>query len=173
MTSPARTLIDLAGTTSSSELEHITGESVAKRLMSEHDLIGALDRAPNNHPGAARIRARLAEDRELLLNTRSVAERIAYPLILNADLPRPHLNQVVEGQRVDLHWARHRLIVEIDGFQYHRSRHAFETDRHRNQILTAAGYIVIRITYRQLTTEPYRVIATIAQALTRAERAVA
>jgi hypothetical protein len=173
LTGPARTLIDLATHAASSELEHITGESVAKRLLTEHDLIEALDRAPQNHPGAARIRARLAEDRELLLNTRSVAERIAYPLILDAGLPRPGLNELVEGQRVDMYWPRQKLIVEVDSFQFHKSRQAFENDRRRDQILTAAGHTVIRITWHQLTREPYRVIATIAQALTRAERVAA
>lgn len=110
----------------------------------------------------------MAEDADLLLNTRSVAERIAHPLILESGLPRPHLNDLVHGHRVDLHWPQHRLIVEIDGFQFPKSRQAFEADRYRDQVLTAAGYTVIRITYHQLTTEPYRIIATVAQALARA-----
>ena len=97
-----------------------------------------------------------------------MAERLAYPLIIDAGLPRPHLNQYVEGLKVDLHWPQHKLIVEVDGFQAHGSRQAFEDDRRRDQILAAAGYTVIRITWLQLTHEPYRVIAAIAQALGRA-----
>ncbi len=58
--------------------------------------------------------------------------------------------------------------MEVDGYQNHVSRRAFEEDRRRDQILTAAGYTVIRITWLQLTNEPYRVIAAIAQALGRA-----
>ena len=77
-------------------------------------------------------------------------------------------NQYVEGIKVDLHWPQHKLIVEVDGFQAHGSRRAFEDDRRRDQILAAAGYTVIRITWLQLTNEPYRVIAAIAQALGRA-----
>ena len=169
LTSPARTIIDLATDATSTELEHATSEAVAKRLMSDHDLHAALDRAPPNHPGAARLRARLKLDPELLLNTRSVAERIALPLIVDAGLPKPLPNRVVEGQRVDLLFPHHKLIIEIDGFQFHSSRHAFENDRRRDQILIAAGYTVIRITWHQLTQEPYKVIATIAQALARTE----
>lgn len=167
-TSPARSVVEFATDASSSELEHACGEAVARRLMNEAHLTAALDRAPQNHPGAARIRQRLHIDPDLLLHTQSVAERIAYPLIMDAGLPRPHLNQLVEGLTVDLHWPAHKLIVEIDGFQYHSSRHAFERDRRRDQILTAAGYTVIRITWHQLTIQPYRVIAVIAQALAHA-----
>ncbi len=165
VTSPARTVIDFATEVASRELEHATGESVARRLMNDEQLTDALDRAPANHPGAARLRARMNDDPALLLHTQSVAERIAYPLILKAGLPRPRLNQYVEGLKVDLHWPQHKLIVEVDGFQFHSSRQAFEEDRRRDQILTAAGYTVIRITWLQLTDEPYRVIAAIAQAL--------
>jgi len=168
VTSPARTIIDLAADSSSTELEHATSEAVAQRLMTDIELQEALDRTPANHPGAARLRARLSIDPDLLLRTRSVAERIAYPLILDAGLPRPRLNEIVQGLRVDMHWPDHKLIVEIDGFQYHSSRHAFENDRRRDQILIAAGYTVIRITWHQLTNEPYKVVAAIAQALASA-----
>jgi very-short-patch-repair endonuclease len=171
VTSPARTVIDLAIDASSSELEYAIGEAVARRLMRDDELVEALDRTRKNHPGAARLRACLDHDPDLLLHTQSVAERVAYPLIVNAGLPRPGLNQNVEGLKVDLHWPAHKLIVEVDGFQFHASRHAFENDRRRDQILTAAGYTVIRITWLQLTNEPYRVIAAIAQALGRAATA--
>lgn len=168
VTSPARTLIDLATDCPSAELERIAGDSVANRLMTDGDLITTLARAPANHPGAARLRARMNADPEFLLHTRSVAERVAYPLILEAGLPRPGLNELVLGLRVDLHWPEQRLIVEVDSFQWHGSRQAFENDRRRDQILTAAGYTVIRITWDQLTRTPLQVIATIAQALCRA-----
>jgi hypothetical protein len=168
VTSPARTVVDLAIEASSNELEHAIAEAVARRLMRDDELIDALGRAPQNHPGAARLRARLDHAPDLLLHTQSPGERIAFPLILEAGLPRPRLNQYVEGLKVDMHWPQHKLIVEVDGFQYHGSRQAFENDRRRDQILTAAGYTVIRITWLQLTNEPYRVIAAIAQALGRA-----
>jgi very-short-patch-repair endonuclease len=57
------------------------------------------------------------------------------------------------------------LIVEVDGYATHGDRAAFESDRRRDQILTAAGFRVIRITWRQLTEQPYEVIARLAVAL--------
>ncbi len=61
--------------------------------------------------------------------------------------------------------ASQRLVVEIDGYGRHGGRASFEADRRRDQVLVAAGFRVIRVTWRQLTEEPYGVIARIAQAL--------
>jgi very-short-patch-repair endonuclease len=78
-------------------------------------------------------------------------------------LPRPHCNVVVEGVEVDFPWPRRRLIVEVDGYAYHRSPTAFETDRERDVHLTLAGWTVLRFTWTQVTTRP----AWVAYALTR------
>jgi very-short-patch-repair endonuclease len=55
--------------------------------------------------------------------------------------------------------------VEVDGHAYHSSRVAFERDRRRDQRFVAAGYRVVRVTWRQLQNEPFAVIARVAQAL--------
>jgi very-short-patch-repair endonuclease len=67
---------------------------------------------------------------------------------------------------VDFVWPEHKLVVEVDGYQFHGHRSAFERDRKKDQILIAAGYRVIRITWLQLKHEPLRVAAVIAAALT-------
>jgi very-short-patch-repair endonuclease len=56
-------------------------------------------------------------------------------------------------------WRAERLIVEIDGFEYHRSREAFERDRLRDARLQAAGNRVVRITRRQISQQPEAVVA--------------
>jgi very-short-patch-repair endonuclease len=56
-------------------------------------------------------------------------------------------------------------VVDVDGYAYHGTRAAFERDRARDAELQAAGYRVIRVTWRQLVDEPEAVIARIAQAL--------
>ena len=80
-------------------------------------------------------------------------------------LPQPRANEPVLGYMADFLWSEQRLIVEVDGFGFHSSRSAFEHDRRRDQRLAAAGYMVIRITWRQLEQEPLAVVARIAQAL--------
>jgi very-short-patch-repair endonuclease len=56
-------------------------------------------------------------------------------------------------------WREQRLVVEVDGYAFHSSRRSFERDRRKDQELTAAGYRVIRVTWRQLTAEPTAVAA--------------
>jgi very-short-patch-repair endonuclease len=77
----------------------------------------------------------------------------------------PRTNVKRAGWEVDAVWDAHRLVVEVDGYRYHRTRAKFERDRRKDTRLLLAGYRVLRITWRQLTREPEAVIATIAAAL--------
>lgn len=65
----------------------------------------------------------------------------------------------VHGYEVDLLWGRQRLIVELDGFAYHSTRHAFERDRARDAALQAAGHRVVRITWRQIVHDSHALVA--------------
>jgi hypothetical protein len=82
-------------------------------------------------------------------------------------LPRPRTNvwlHVAGGWiEADCVWQEHRLIVELDSHTYHATRSAFENDRARDRALIAAGWRVMRITWRHLQDEP--------EALTRDLRA--
>ena len=74
-------------------------------------------------------------------------------LCADAGLPTPAVNVLVAGFEVDALWTKARLVVELDGFAYHRSRAAFERDRARDAALQLAGFRVLRITHRRLETE--------------------
>jgi very-short-patch-repair endonuclease len=86
--------------------------------------------------------------------TRSEAERRLKQLCKAAGLPMPKANARVAGYEVDAYWPAQKLIVEVDGYRYHRTRAAFERDRRKDAALTAAGNRVVRITWRRLTNEP-------------------
>ena len=116
--------------------------------------------------GAATVKALLEQEQDSGY-TRSVAERRLRDLIRDAGLPRPRFNEPLLGYVVDALWPAHRLVVEVDGYAYHRHRKAFESDRRRDQELVAAGYRVIRVTWLQLRDRPILVITSIAQALAR------
>jgi len=60
------------------------------------------------------------------------------------------VNAVVEGYEVDAHWPDARLIVELDGWEFHSDRQSFEKDRERDAVLQSAGWRVVRVTDRQL-----------------------
>jgi very-short-patch-repair endonuclease len=105
--------------------------------------------------------------------TRSEAERRMRRLAAAAGLDQPQLNVPVLGYVVDFLWPAQRLVVEVDGYQFHGHRQKFESDRRRDQQLVAAGYRVIRVTWLQLRDEPIAVIASVAQALALAAAATA
>ena len=75
----------------------------------------------------------------------------------------------LEGNKieVDFLWSEHRLVVETDGEEAHATRPAFQRDRWRDQLLQAAGYRVMRVTWRQLEREPEHVVGRICSALER------
>jgi very-short-patch-repair endonuclease len=66
---------------------------------------------------------------------------------------------------VDFRWREQRLIVETDGYEAHGTRTAFERDRARDAGLTAAGYVILRFTWRQLTEDAATVAATVRSVL--------
>ncbi len=94
-------------------------------------------------------------DRELGADgTRSELETSFLVLCRRHRLPRPDVNVRIGEFVVDFAWPEHRLIVEVDGYEAHRGRGAFENDRARDLKLKLLGYEVVRFTWRQLMDDP-------------------
>ena len=157
LTSPARTLLDLAATHSPATLARAVEQAELLRLTSHGELTHYLSSRRSSR-GAARLE-RAVHPTQL---TRSEAERRFLDLIRDARLPTPAANTRVAGHEVDFLWPAKRLIVEIDGYAFHSSRAAFERDRIRDTDLPARGYRVLRVTWRRLVEEPIAVVAAIA-----------
>jgi very-short-patch-repair endonuclease len=163
LTTPARTICDLAATEALHEVETALAEARVHRLATDRQLLAVIGGAPTRR-GASIVRNLLAQEDDSGY-TRSRAERRLRELIRAAGLDRPLFNEPVLGHVVDVVWPKQRLVVEVDGYQYHGHRAAFERDRRRDQELVAAGYRVIRITWLQLRDRPIETIMRIAQAL--------
>lgn len=163
VTSPPRTIIDLAAEASDEDLEEAVAVAFHRDFASPEEIIAAVARAPRSR-GVPRLR-RLLETGEASGLTRSWAEHRMRSLLKAAELPQPLANVPLLGYVADFLWPELKLIVETDGFGFHSSRTAFEHDRRRDQKLAAAGYTVIRVTRRQLRDEHLAVIARIAQAI--------
>jgi very-short-patch-repair endonuclease/predicted transcriptional regulator of viral defense system len=161
VTSAARTLLDLAATEPTIELERALNEAGLQRRVSPRSLTEQFSRYPR-HRGTAALRRIIETEPHL---TRSDAEILMRDLIRRAGLPPPEANVRIEGHEVDLVWRAQRLVVEIDSWAFHSLRRSFEGDRRRDQVLVGKGWRVIRITARQLTHEPERVAATLATTL--------
>ncbi len=163
VTSPARTLIDRAGQVDDGETEAELAQARVLRLVSDRELESALCRH-QTRAGVARLR-RVLEDEGGRTVTRSKAERLLRGLLATAQLPMPEVNARLLGFEVDFLWRAQRLVVEFDGRQFHAHPAAFERDRRRDQVLLAAGYRVLRVTWRQLMDEPVALAVRIGQAL--------
>jgi very-short-patch-repair endonuclease len=167
ITSPARTLHDLATTLPQLELDRAVNEAQVLGLVTAAGLLSYLARS-SRRQGARALREALRVEPRV---TRSELEDAMLALLRRVDLPIPQTNAIVEGYVVDFFWPEQRVVVETDGYGPHGTPRRFETDRARDAHLTALGYRVLRFTWRQLTTEPEVVAARLATVLVTARAA--
>lgn len=164
VTTVARTLVDLAGL----QLPHDHLTRAIKEAERQHTFdLRAVEAA------MARTRGRTGRGHRALKraieecaafehhHTRSPLEDAFLRLLRDRGVPLPAANAHIEGYEVDAVWHAQRIAVELDGWTDHQTRRAFETDRARDQTLTAAGWRVVRFTHRQVTSRPDAVISTL------------
>jgi very-short-patch-repair endonuclease len=85
-------------------------------------------------------------------------------------LPRALTLAIVHGYEVDALFAEQRLVVELDGWEFHRGHVAFDDDRDRDADLLDFGFETIRITWERLHETPEREAARLYRILARRER---
>jgi hypothetical protein len=165
VTTPARTLLDLAEVVDEWRLERAFEEADRLRLLKA----GALEEVCARSHGRRALRPirRLIDAAREPLLTRSPLEERFVDFCRRQRLPPPVTNASILGFEVDVLWPAERLIVELDGFAFHHHRAAFERDRARDARLQAAGYRVIRLTHRRLESEPASVATEIRRLLHR------
>jgi len=165
VTSPARTILDIAPTVTDKRLARAINDLRLRHLLT----IEALDTLTARHrrrPSAKRIRAIIGASHAE--PTRSPFEDDWIPFAARHRLPAHEMNVHVCGHRVDVLFTPDRLIVELDGWQTHRTREAFETDRARDaEILAHAGIPTIRITRDAVRRSPAEQALRIRQIVSR------
>jgi very-short-patch-repair endonuclease len=169
VTSLAWTVVDYAGIAHRQQLRSVLEALERRGLYIGRELDELLERTPNRK-GVKAVRAVIAEMTGPAPWLQSKLEETFAELIRRSDLPDYEANVMVEGEVVDVLWRQERVIVELDGFAFHKSRARFEADRRRDAKLMVAGYRVLRITQQRLTNEPEAVLAEI-RALLSAARA--
>jgi very-short-patch-repair endonuclease len=170
VTSLAWTVIDFAGIASRQQVRSVLEAMERRRLYIGRELDELLERIPNRK-GARTTRAAIAEITGPAPWHQSVLEETFHELIRASDLPDYEANVFVEGELVDALWRQERVIVELDGFAFHKSRAQFEADRRRDAKLQIAGYRVLRITQQRLRNEPEAVLGEISALLSAARAA--
>jgi very-short-patch-repair endonuclease len=158
VTDPSRTLIDLATTLRRDELEECVNRADKLGLVDPESLRRKIDEHRGTN-GVASVRQIL--DRRTYVLTDSELERRFFRLVRRARLPTPKTQQWVSGFRVDFFWPELQLVVETDGLRYHRTPSQQAKDRVRDQMLVAAGFVVLRFTHAQVTYEPQHVVQTL------------
>jgi predicted transcriptional regulator of viral defense system len=150
VTTPARTLLDLAAVLTEQHLKAAFEEAEVRRLTSPTSLDALVARYAGRR-GTKAIQHVLNEhhDRGHSIPT-SILERRFLALLDAHGLPRPEINHLSDNGELDATWDEQRLVVECDSFATHGTRAAFERDRAKDRALQVAGWRVIRVTWRQL-----------------------
>jgi very-short-patch-repair endonuclease len=167
VTSPARTLLDLARTRSRHDLETAINEAVKLDLIDPETLRAALGDFAGV-AGAAALRATL--DVRTFVLTEAGVERHFLPIAYRAGLSRPLTQQWVNGFLVDFLWPALGLVVETDGLRFHRTAAKQAADLRRQQTHLAAGLWPLRFSHGQVRFEKGYVEATLADMLERIRR---
>jgi very-short-patch-repair endonuclease len=168
-TSPSRTIVDVAG---------IVGEHLLSGTVEQAAVLGLLDvpeidailSGPRRR-GSPRLRGILEHWRRYSPDTRlrSRMEAKLLPLLSEHRIPIPECNEVLvidgESFEIDFLWRSQRLALETDGNQFHDNPLARARDRHRDSVLSAAGYRVPRLGWEDLRDRPEATIAEIARLL--------
>jgi very-short-patch-repair endonuclease len=164
VTSPARTLLDLAPLLHPRQLEAAINEADKLGLVDPESLRAALDEY-RGATGAPALRRVL--DRQTFALTDSELERRFLRLVRRVGFPTPKTQQRVGGFRVDFFWPEFQLVVETDGLRYHRTPAQQTKDRMRDQALVAAGFTVLRFAHAQVRYHPEHVVMTLRAVLDR------
>lgn len=160
-TTPARTLLDLAGVADRRTLERAVDRAEELRSFDLDAIHELLQRHPRRR--GRRALAAILADYDRPTTTRSVAEEHMLALIAAAGLPRPSVNTWIAlddntGYEADFLWPDARLIVEVDGRTHHARRRAFAHDRQRDRRLALAGYETRRYAASELRSRPDQVV---------------
>jgi very-short-patch-repair endonuclease len=165
VTALPRTLLDLGAVVNARQLERAFEAAERLRVLDMRALHELAVRSHGHH-GLGAFR-RLIERHHEIPETREELERRLIDLCDEYLLPRPACNVALEGFIVDALWSHARLVAEVDSWEFHRTRAAFERDRARDAALQLAGYTVVRITARRIQHDPGGVASTLRRLLER------
>ena len=164
VTTVARTYLDLAELLSQARLIDLLEAGQRQDKLDVSAIEAVVARNPGRH-GIKPLQvalAQLADDPPLL---QSHLERAFRALIRDHGLPEPHYNAYVEDELVDAVWPHHRLVVEVDGWNYHRTKRSFRNDRRRDRKLLRAHWRAARFTGGEVTYETAAVAAELSELL--------
>jgi very-short-patch-repair endonuclease len=164
VTTPERTIIDLAAVEDPDRLEDALDSALRRRLTTVRRLQLRM-RAESGRKGVGKLRRLLDERDGAGRPSESRFETRLNRLLLTHGLPPTRQFKIWNGgdfvARVDFCFVEARLIIEADGYQWHSSRRAWQRDRERRNELTALGWQVIQVTWDDVTRNADRTVERI------------
>jgi very-short-patch-repair endonuclease/predicted transcriptional regulator of viral defense system len=165
VTTVARTLFDLAEVAPYEEVKKTAEAADRRNLLRLRELEEVCERGRGRR--ALRPVRRLLVELEAPTEGRSPLEIRFAEFLRDHRIPAPAQNVLVLGHEVDALWPAAKLVVELDSWEHHGHRAAFERDRARDPKLLLAGYRTIRVTHRRLDDEPEQLAAELRALLAR------
>jgi very-short-patch-repair endonuclease len=156
ITTPERTLIDVAPHLGNRALARAVRDAIRLKTTTPSTLFVALARHRGRR-GTRRLHAAVSRYAGLPLHrTRSDAEALALELLRDANVPRPDVNRRIAGEEADLSWPPRRLVIELDGAQFHLDA---SEDLRKQRIWEAGGWTVRRLPTDDVYLHPERLLA--------------
>jgi very-short-patch-repair endonuclease len=157
----ARTLFDVAERARPYELKNAWDEASRLKILRVPEVAAVYERGRGRLRARAHIRPLLQAEQRHVEDSASPLEGRFAEFVVAQRLPPPQINVLVGKDVVDALWPAARLIVELDSWEFHAHRAAFEKDRDRDADHLLAGYRTIRVTHRKLSEEPDRLAGQI------------
>ncbi len=164
VTSLHRTLLDYAEI-SRHQYVRLALEAADRLELLDGRKLEALYARARGRRGVKPLKTAVAELRGPAPWTQSELERKFLVLIREHGLPEPQTNVLVHGFLVDCWWPEARLVVELDGYPWHKSRKQFEDNRLRDTKLQLAGIRVLRVTQPRIEYTPRELLSDLRRGL--------
>jgi hypothetical protein len=171
VTTPLRTVLDCAASLATNYAVVVADSALRVGLVKPDELRAAAARTTGRNAGKVRRVVAMTDPR-----CGSVLESLLRVLLVLAGLSPDQSQFVIRDERrrfvaqVDFAYLKVRLIVEADGFEFHRERRDYRADRRKANAYTRAGWWLLRFSWEDVVLHPHYVIDAVRYQLSSTAR---